>query len=81
MTPRRAGNAAEVDKFLRDLERELPVTMSLREVARALKCSPRTVSRLIAGGELRVVRALTTSNARAIIPRSEVIRWLAARIV
>lgn len=71
----------EIDRFLRDLERELPITLSLREVARVLKCSPRTVSRLIAGGELRIARTMTTGTMRAIVPRSEVIRWLASRMV
>jgi excisionase family DNA binding protein len=70
---------AEVPEHLRELAAELPLTMTLGEAAKVLCLHPRSVQRMVAAGELRGMKTIAgASPARVIIPRSELMRWLAA---
>jgi excisionase family DNA binding protein len=68
-----------IPAHLQELAEELPLTLSLKEAANALKMHTRTVQRLIASGELKATRSRLSGGSRVIITRSEVVRWFAAR--
>lgn len=72
---------ARLPDFLRELERELPLTLSKREAANVLRMSVITIDRAIASRELRVVKSGHARSARVIIPRCELLRWMAVRAV
>jgi excisionase family DNA binding protein len=68
-----------VPPHLRELSESLPLTLSPDEVAKVLQVTSRTVRRMVATGELHAVRSIASGSARYIIPRSELIRWMAER--
>jgi excisionase family DNA binding protein len=80
-TQRKPAAEAQVPAFLRELAEKLPLTLTLQEAADHMKMHPRSVQRLIAKGTIRASRANTKGPARLVIPRSEVLRWFAARVV
>jgi len=59
---------------------ELPSLCTLREAARALRTSPKTVGRLIATGRLRAARLALGGSSRVLIPRVELERLVAASL-
>lgn len=69
----------EVPEHLRELAKELPLTLDLKQTAEVLKMHKRSVQRMIAAGEIRATRARMSRGARVIITRSEIIRWFARR--
>jgi excisionase family DNA binding protein len=68
-----------IPAHLQELAEELPLTLSLKEAANALKMHTRTVQRLISSGQLRAMRAVLTGGSRILIPRSELVRFLSER--
>ena len=84
MTTRRGARNAEsgavpsVPAHLRELEAALPAMMTFAQVRDdALRCSTRHLRDVLAKGEMRCIRRM--QGARVLIPRSEVLRWLAER--
>ena len=77
----RASLAAEpaVPEHLRELADALPVMLTFAAAREVLCTSVRTLRAIVARGELRSVRAMRSGSARVLIPRSEVIRWMAER--
>lgn len=69
---------AEIPDHLRELAAELPLTMTIRDAAKVLCMHSRSVQRMVAAGELRAMKTAAAGSARVIIPRSELMRWLAA---
>lgn len=57
-----------------DLARSLPPLNSIPETATVLRCSPKTVRRRIALGQLNALR----HGARVVIPREAILRMLGA---
>ena len=74
-----AAAAADVPPHLRELAESLPVTLSPDDAARVLQITARTVRKMIAIGELRASRATRSGSSPYVIPRSELIRYLAER--
>jgi excisionase family DNA binding protein len=69
---------AVTPSHLREVAAELPVMMTFAQVRDdVLRCSTRTLRNIIASGELRCVRRM--QGARVLVPRSEILRWLAER--
>lgn len=71
--------ADTVPDHLRELNEELPLTLTLQEAASCMKMHVRSVQRLIASGELRATRSKLGGSSRPVITRSEIIRWFASR--
>ncbi len=71
--------AVDVPAHLRELSETLPLTLAPDDVAKVLQITPRTVRQMVARGELNAIRSLASGSARYIIPRSELIRWMAER--
>lgn len=79
MSARRSRREALAPEHLREVEAELPVIVTFDQTREVLQCSVRTLRDIVARGELRCVRRM--KGARVLIPRSEVLRWLAERSI
>lgn len=64
---------------LTELAEALPLTLTLAQAAECLHVTVRHVQRMIARGELAVIKSPGGRNARVLITRSELLRWLAER--
>jgi excisionase family DNA binding protein len=76
---KRKSKEAITPAHLRELAAELPALLTFAQLRDVLQCHTRTLRTIIASGELRYVRRMHSGSARVLIPRSEVIRWLAER--
>jgi hypothetical protein len=70
----------QVQQMLRELERDLPVTLDAHEACKVLHCSRRTLAKMMAAREIRVIRRVLAGSSRVIIPRCEILRVLAERV-
>lgn len=66
-----------IPPHLLELAATLPLMCTMGEVLAALRLSERMIRRLVADGSLRAVRSSSTGSARLVIPRSEIIKYLA----
>jgi len=57
-----------------------PLAYGVVDASVVLGLSESTVRALVRAGELRVARAGNSSQARILIPRSEIVRWLEMRL-
>ena len=62
--------------WIDDVCADLPTLLTLEEASKALRVSKRTLQRWIAVQTLRAVRQSAADNARVLIPRVEVKRYL-----
>jgi excisionase family DNA binding protein len=62
--------------WIDDTIRDLPTLLLVPEAAGVLRMSTRSVRRLMADGSLRSHRARQAGSARALIPRTEIARYL-----
>lgn len=65
---------------LHDTARSLPPMVTVARAAELCGCSHQTIRDRVARGELRGTRSRGGSN-RVLIPRSELVAWLAARLL
>lgn len=66
-----------VPAHLREASESLPLFLTMEEAAAALRVHVRTVQRIVADQEMAAMRSKLKGASRVIIPRSEIIRWLA----
>jgi hypothetical protein len=82
-TVRRSGTprptALIVPEHLRELADALPIMLTFAAAREVMCTSVRTLRAIVARGEVRCVRSMRSGPARVLIPRSEVIRWMAER--
>lgn len=72
-----ADAATKLPDHLRELAKELPITLNLAAAASVLCMHQRSLRRLIASGAIRATRSSLNGSGRIIITRSEVLRWFA----
>ena len=63
--------------WIQDLAASLPPMLSLAETAELLRIHERTVHRMLRDGRLRSIRRVPLPGARHLIPRAELVRYLA----
>lgn len=61
--------------WLRILESELPLFLTVDEAAGVLRVHPKSIRRMVQCGELAAVRRTLSGSARVVIPRAELVRW------
>lgn len=70
----------KLPKCLEELARELPYTLNRAQAVQVMQISLRTFERAVERGELQVIKASSARAGRVSITRSEVLRWMAARM-
>ena len=65
---------------LTELSKELPLTLSQSEALEVMHVTPRTFRRIVARGEIKVIKASSGDSGRVLIPRSEILRWMSERM-
>lgn len=65
-------------QWVADVLASCPPMLTYADVANVLRCSPRTVSRLIADGRLVAVRTVPGGSSRVTVPRAELRKYLSS---
>jgi excisionase family DNA binding protein len=76
---RRAATELAIPAHLRELSDLLPVMLTFGDAQEVLCTSTRTLRGILSRGEIRCVRSKRSGSSRVLIPRAELLRWLAER--
>lgn len=69
----------KLPECLHELARELPLTLTKEEACDVLRVTRITFERAVAAHELTVIKSGPARQARVLVSRSELLRWMAAR--
>lgn len=71
----------KLPECLEELARELPVTLTKAQAAQVMQISVRTFERAVDRGDIQVMKSNDGPTGRVSVTRSEVLRYMAARVV
>lgn len=71
----------KLPECLQEMAAELPLTLSRTQAAEVMNVSCRTLDRCIERGEIRAIKSSSRRAARVTVPRAEVLRWMAERVI